>query len=186
MSYSSELFAARRLYIGNPISKTRTSTTTDQLFDLILGLPSNANIRQLSSEQDFRPRRRTDSAEQRHDQCGVCRHAASISISASIHLGRGLQALLEYQARPMAPVRSSTRRGQIPPHALHNIPPSSASPANHDLFIDPMLGSPLAMYIEKDVDDRNALVDLITVRRRAFFFVSTCFLTIHLARLQED
>jgi hypothetical protein len=28
-----------------------------------------------------------------------------------------------------------------------------------------MMGSPLQMYIEKDVEDRDHLVDLITVRR---------------------
>jgi len=64
----------------------------------------------------------------------------------------------------MAPARSSTRRA----HAEENIPPSSlhdqGSSDNvvQDLFIDPMLGIPLAIYIEKDVDDRDILVDLIT------------------------
>ncbi|THV05106.1 hypothetical protein K435DRAFT_137091 [Dendrothele bispora CBS 962.96] len=32
----------------------------------------------------------------------------------------------------------------------------------HDLFIDPMLGSPLAIYIDKDVNDRENLVLLVT------------------------
>jgi hypothetical protein len=32
-----------------------------------------------------------------------------------------------------------------------------------DLFIDPMLGIPLAFYIEKDVADRDNLIHLITV-----------------------
>ncbi len=58
----------------------------------------------------------------------------------------------------MAPARSSTRRGHIQPHAL-----DAGSSGNHDLFIDPMLGTPLAVYIEKDVHDREALVNLITV-----------------------
>ncbi|KAK0455445.1 uncharacterized protein EV420DRAFT_1553680 [Desarmillaria tabescens] len=57
----------------------------------------------------------------------------------------------------MAPARSSTRRGHIQPHAL-----DAGSSGNHDLFIDPMLGTPLAVYIEKDVHDREALVNLIT------------------------
>ena len=33
-----------------------------------------------------------------------------------------------------------------------------------NLFIDPMLGTPLPVYIEKDVQDRENLVDLVTVR----------------------
>lgn len=32
-----------------------------------------------------------------------------------------------------------------------------------ELFLDPMLGTPLALYIEKDVEDRDQLVELITV-----------------------
>ncbi|KAK7472500.1 hypothetical protein VKT23_000615 [Stygiomarasmius scandens] len=40
--------------------------------------------------------------------------------------------------------------------------PTQVSQADHDLFIDPMLGSPLPIYVEKDVDDRDHLVDLIT------------------------
>jgi hypothetical protein len=31
------------------------------------------------------------------------------------------------------------------------------------LFVDLMLGTPLALYIEKDVDDRDTLVDLVKV-----------------------
>lgn len=34
-----------------------------------------------------------------------------------------------------------------------------------------MLGVPLAIYVEKDVDDRDILVDLINVRRVASFSV---------------
>ncbi|KAG6917234.1 hypothetical protein DXG01_003348 [Tephrocybe rancida] len=32
---------------------------------------------------------------------------------------------------------------------------------NPELFLDPMLGTPLAMYVEKDVEDKDTLVDLI-------------------------
>ena len=35
---------------------------------------------------------------------------------------------------------------------------------NDELFLDPMLGTPLAIYIEKDVHDRDNLVEIITVR----------------------
>ena len=32
-----------------------------------------------------------------------------------------------------------------------------------DLFLEPMMGTPLAIYVEKDVPDRDAVVELITV-----------------------
>lgn len=51
----------------------------------------------------------------------------------------------------MAPARSSTRR-------QHS---DSDQNYNNDLFIDPMLGSPLAIYIEKDVVDKDTIADLI-------------------------
>ncbi|KIK67480.1 hypothetical protein GYMLUDRAFT_238760 [Collybiopsis luxurians FD-317 M1] len=40
--------------------------------------------------------------------------------------------------------------------------PSSSDDEFFQLFIDPMLGTPLAMYIEKDIQDKNALAELIT------------------------
>ena len=61
----------------------------------------------------------------------------------------------------MAPPRSLTRHGHIDP----NVRP----PHDHDLnvipnlFIDPMLGTSLPLYIEKDVQDKDTLVDLIMV-----------------------
>lgn len=66
----------------------------------------------------------------------------------------------------MAPARSSTRRAHpeqnnVPPPSLHD-QDSNDNVAQH-LFIDPMHGVPLAIYIEKDVDDRDILVDLIIV-----------------------
>lgn len=33
----------------------------------------------------------------------------------------------------------------------------------HGLFLEPMMGTPLAMYIHKDVSDHDRVVDLITV-----------------------
>jgi hypothetical protein len=72
----------------------------------------------------------------------------------------------------MAPARSSTRRAHIdqnsiPPPPLHD-QPTNDNPVQ-DLFIDPMLGTALAIYIEKDVDDRDILVDLINVRHVASY-----------------
>ena len=44
-----------------------------------------------------------------------------------------------------------------------------------ELFIDPMLGTPLAIYIEKDVADRDNLVEIITVREGAAYSpLSSC------------
>ena len=60
--------------------------------------------------------------------------------------------------RPMAPARS-TRRAHS-----QNAPPPPSDPQHAALFLEPMMGTPLSIYIEKDVDDRDDLVDLITVR----------------------
>lgn len=63
----------------------------------------------------------------------------------------------------MAPARNSSRRNHV-----DQIPSSrtgdSAGLAT-DLFLEPMMGTPLQMYIEKDVADRDVLVDIITVSR---------------------
>jgi len=32
-----------------------------------------------------------------------------------------------------------------------------------DLFLEPMMGTPLTIYIEKEVEDRDTLIELITV-----------------------
>lgn len=53
----------------------------------------------------------------------------------------------------MAPARSTRR--------AHSPPATDAA-----LFLEPMMGTPLTVYIEKDVDDRDELVDLITVSPR--------------------
>ncbi|KAL5528357.1 hypothetical protein ACEPAF_7493 [Sanghuangporus sanghuang] len=39
---------------------------------------------------------------------------------------------------------------------------SGSSAVNNELFLEPMMGTPLQIYIEKDVDDRDQLVELIT------------------------
>ena len=78
----------------------------------------------------------------------------------------------------MAPARSSTRRAHveqnnIPPPPLHDQDSNDNVPQDL-LFIDPMLGIPLSIYIEKDVDDRDILVDLIIVRHVASFACNIC------------
>lgn len=35
--------------------------------------------------------------------------------------------------------------------------------ADDELFLEPMMGTPLAIYVEKDVPDRDAIVELISV-----------------------
>ncbi|KAF9227456.1 hypothetical protein BS17DRAFT_465975 [Gyrodon lividus] len=65
----------------------------------------------------------------------------------------------------MAPARSNRRTQHEQPLQLRNIhnDPSPSNDANDtDLFLEPMMGTPLTVYIEKDVDDRDALVELIT------------------------
>jgi len=64
----------------------------------------------------------------------------------------------------MAPARSN-RREQ--PGQSRNAPSDDSTPndaANNDLFLEPMMGTPLTVYIEKDVEERESLVQLISVR----------------------
>lgn len=65
----------------------------------------------------------------------------------------------------MAPGRSSARRSahgpQVPPPGQNAQEDDEV--ANKDLFIDPMLGTALAIYVEKDVDDKDNISDLIVV-----------------------
>ncbi|KAF9050184.1 hypothetical protein BJ165DRAFT_991140 [Panaeolus papilionaceus] len=69
----------------------------------------------------------------------------------------------------MAPTRSSTRRAAHhaqqpppppPPPPVQEQQPEDAS-VNTELFLDPMLGQPLNLYIEKDVEDKEELTELI-------------------------
>ena len=75
----------------------------------------------------------------------------------------------------MAPIRSANASRRAASAHDHPPAPNSSAPSasvppeptpnvNPDLFIDPMLGTPLAVYIEKDVDDKDELVKLVTVR----------------------
>jgi len=77
--------------------------------------------------------------------------------------------------------RPSSPRPMAPAHTTHPRPQQqqqhqqqqqqqhqrdqSANPdiAEHGLFLEPMMGTPLAMYVHKDVPDHGRIVDLITV-----------------------
>ncbi|KAF8876709.1 hypothetical protein CPB84DRAFT_1795712 [Gymnopilus junonius] len=65
----------------------------------------------------------------------------------------------------MAPARSSTRRG-VHPSPGQSTPPVQGTEdddpnVNKELFLDPMLGTPLAIYVEKDVEDKETISQLI-------------------------
>lgn len=67
----------------------------------------------------------------------------------------------------MAPARS-TRRNQHEQSVSLRSAQSDPSPvedgsSGSDLFIEPMMGTPLTVYIEKEVEDRDTLVELILV-----------------------
>lgn len=65
----------------------------------------------------------------------------------------------------MAPVRTSSRRNQQNQNASARptVPDNNDAVVNDQLFLEPMMGTPLAVYIEKDVEDRDSLVDIILV-----------------------
>lgn len=88
----------------------------------------------------------------------------------------------------MAPARSSAhraRRDQVqhapPPHNIS--PPLDEQNSADGLFLDPLMGTPLAIYVEKDVENRDEVVELVVVRQvflRALFGRATrCFSRIH-------
>ncbi|KAH9855178.1 hypothetical protein C2E23DRAFT_751774 [Lenzites betulinus] len=66
----------------------------------------------------------------------------------------------------MAPARSSANRARRD-QAPHAPPPQNISPpldeSNMDegLFLDPLMGTPLAIYVEKDVENRDEIVELV-------------------------
>lgn len=65
----------------------------------------------------------------------------------------------------MAPARTSTRRTQHDQStpARPSGPETNNGAVNDELFLEPMMGTPLAIYVEKDVEDRDNLVSIITV-----------------------
>lgn len=73
----------------------------------------------------------------------------------------------------MAPTRSSGRRSQRNRRKAQNaaqLEPAVESDddelkSQHEqLFLDPMSGQPLQLYIEKDVEDKDAIAEIIVVR----------------------
>lgn len=79
----------------------------------------------------------------------------------------------------MAPARTSNRRAQrdqnTNPALLNNV--QSHQPVDEEkteLFLEPMMGTPLALYVDKDVEGRDQIVELITVGTHSigvpFFF----------------
>ncbi|PPQ63735.1 hypothetical protein CVT24_004244 [Panaeolus cyanescens] len=80
----------------------------------------------------------------------------------------------------MAPTRSSTRRAAHPPSQPPPPPVPEQQPEdaniNAELFLDPMLGQPLNLYIEKDVEDKEELTQLIIIL--AFFLVLNLLLAV--------
>ena len=75
----------------------------------------------------------------------------------------------------MAPSRSTA-------HNSTNAPGGSAGDgggaANDELFLEPMMGTPLAIYVEKDVSDREEIAELITVSSTNVDFSSGGALTV--------
>ena len=65
----------------------------------------------------------------------------------------------------MGPARTSTRRNQQIQiaSARSAAPESNTNVADEQLFLEPMMGTPLAIYVEKDVENRDVLVDIIVV-----------------------
>ncbi|KAI6125802.1 hypothetical protein EV401DRAFT_1885878 [Pisolithus croceorrhizus] len=64
----------------------------------------------------------------------------------------------------MAPARSNRRTHQEQPVQLRNTPSDTNAANKTDLFLEPMMGTPLTVYIEKDVEEKESLVELIAVR----------------------
>jgi hypothetical protein len=72
----------------------------------------------------------------------------------------------------MAPARSSGRRTRNKRKAQNAQPPEPVVESDNDelqtqceqLFLDPMSGQPLQLYIEKDVENRDIISQEIVVR----------------------
>ncbi len=72
----------------------------------------------------------------------------------------------------MAPARSSGRRARTkrkaqnaPPQEPVTVPDVDELASQYDqLFLDPMSGQPLQLYIDKDVEGKDHIAQLITVR----------------------
>ena len=63
----------------------------------------------------------------------------------------------------MAPAHPSLPRIQQQQQQQQKDQSANPDIAEHGLFLEPMMGTPLAMYVHKDVPDRDRVVDIITV-----------------------
>ncbi|TFK54355.1 hypothetical protein OE88DRAFT_1733019 [Heliocybe sulcata] len=61
----------------------------------------------------------------------------------------------------MAPTRSNNRRGQRARENERAQGVEGDGESTGELFLEPMMGTPLPLYIEKDVEDRDELVELV-------------------------
>ena len=66
-----------------------------------------------------------------------------------------------YNQDPMP--RPPRRQDRTPNDASATASSATGGPVNDELFLEPMMGTPLAIYIEKDVTDRDQLIEIITV-----------------------
>jgi hypothetical protein len=63
----------------------------------------------------------------------------------------------------MAPAHPRVQQQQQQQQQQQRDPSDNAEIAEHGLFLEPMMGTPLAMYVHKDVSDHDHVVDLIAV-----------------------
>ena len=73
----------------------------------------------------------------------------------------------------MAPARRARRdQAPHPSQPQHPISPPDVDDhgADDEVFVDPLIGTPLAIYVEKDVINRDEIVELIMVRNEPTFW----------------
>lgn len=68
-----------------------------------------------------------------------------------------------FEARPMAPGGRPRRVQAVRPQSPSTQNEQQAQQESIALFIDPMMGTPLPIYVGEDIGDRENLVHLITV-----------------------
>lgn len=61
---------------------------------------------------------------------------------------------------PRRPTRHADRPASNPSATAST---ATGGAVNNELFLEPMMGTPLAIFIEKDVVDRDQLVEVISV-----------------------
>ena len=63
----------------------------------------------------------------------------------------------------MAPAHPRVQQQQQQQQQQQRDPSDNTEIAEHGLLTEPMMGTPLAMYVHKDVSDNDRVVDLIMV-----------------------